>query len=154
MAYCLCPKNDWFAVKRHRSRVLAHFDVFMNLCLDLAQTWYVRVILEIKNIGKAFIFKKWLMSFKTQPFLLFGAFGHFHGKTKKKNVEQRDDDWEGVGWRNWQKNMMFFTRIWQSGGPMGKTHLAHQEWKERLCEKAKHDKLISVPCYYSCSFKF
>ena len=47
------------------------------------------------------------MCFKTQPFSLFGAFGHFPGKTKKNHLEQRDDDWEGIGWRNRQKNMMF-----------------------------------------------
>ena len=41
------------------ARVLARFDVSMILCLDLAQTWVVRVILDIKNIGIPFIKTVW-----------------------------------------------------------------------------------------------
>ena len=49
----------------------------MILCLDLAQTWVVRVILGIKNIGILFIKKNDQFGIKHHQSVQFGAFQRF-----------------------------------------------------------------------------
>ena len=58
--------------------ILTRFDVSMILCLDFAQIWVVRVILDTKNIGISFVLKKWPICRETLPLAHFGAFRHFY----------------------------------------------------------------------------
>ena len=78
MGYHSCPKNNQYAVKRYCSRVSAPFNVSMILCLDLAQTWVIKVILDIINIGIPFMTKNDWFGVKCHRSVQFGAFQRFH----------------------------------------------------------------------------
>ena len=78
LGLCPCLKNDQFAEKRYRSRILAHFDVSMILCLYLAKIRITIVFSNKKNIGIMPMSQEWLICGKTLPFACFSAFQRFY----------------------------------------------------------------------------